>query len=209
MGASLRKELFGDDSDSDINSVTEGEEEIPADAAQSNRKAASVAIKTYEKFLIDQEDYIEDGEGKKRPLKRPRGENRPYDKTASDILYQLCAYTEVTAEQTTNLLQLGANPNYVAKGNHGNRMLHMLARRGVSPSAVYALLAAGGTAHSVNRFNQTPLMLACDTVRTGQTLEIVKILCREKKGLNLELRDLGGNSALLNTIYKSNPWVCR
>lgn len=202
MGSALRKELFGDDADECVEGERTGvEPDGPSEAAH--------ALSDYHTFIDGQHDFEEDAKDRNIKIGRPRGENRPFDEAASEILYRMCAHTEVTAEQTSMLLHYGANPNYIAKGNRGNGPLHLLAKRGLAPAAVSALVAAGGAAHAVNAFNQTPLMLACDTVRTGHTLEIVRILLNHKKGLNLELRDLGGNSALLNSIYKSNPWICR
>ena len=211
MGSSLRKELFGDDDESDTNSevnevqsAQESTNEVKH--VDVNRKESRKARKDYEVFIDGQQDYIENEKEKQIQIKSDRSEVKHI---ASDILYRLCTYCDITIQQTIDLLHYGADPNFAPPGSRGNTLLHVLARRGISPESVEALLGAGAIAHSLNGFNQTPLMLACDTVRTGPTLKIVKLLCNVKSGLNLEWRDVGGNSALLNAIFRSNPWVCR
>lgn len=223
MGQTIRKDLFGDSdssdgADSNEEEDTEGADQDVSVEIKSKKRIGQHVEEEYEKFIDGQRDFEDPGGAKAPPKPLFEGlavqdidfsSSGAFDAEASELLFRLCSYADVKIAQVENMLKFGADPNYIPKGQKLNSNLHMLARRGVSPACVRRLLAAGADPHALNAYNQTPLMLGCDTVRTGDSLEIVRILCQQRKGLNLELRDSGGNSALMNSIFKSNPLICR
>ena len=109
------------------------------------------------------------------------------------------------------LLEAGADPNALLDTKTGNTLLHHCVRKGLVTREDYAvlhlLISAGADINWQNNRNQTPLMLACDTVREGNT-KIVRLLLAQE-GTKTELRDVGGSTALMLAIFKNNIWIVR
>lgn len=132
--------------------------------------------------------------------------NKPLRRDASEVLFKLCQHAKVSVIDVIDVLELGADVNY--QGKKGFAALHWVAKRGHS-HVLWALLQpqVGANINIVDNRNATPLMYACDSMSSEQAVIVREILNTDKAKVNI--RDSGGNTALLNAIYKNNVWVVR
>mmetsp|Transcript_16403 Transcript_16403/g.24719 ORF Transcript_16403/g.24719 Transcript_16403/m.24719 type:complete len:434 (+) Transcript_16403:94-1395(+) len=104
-------------------------------------------------------------------------------------------------------LERGADPNAII-GDGLERPIHRAAKK-ASPKVIEYLLRAGADVNALNSRNQTALIIASDTKRVdGGYIAVIRLLCRYP-GSKLEARDIGGNTPLLNGIFRNNVWVTR
>lgn len=128
-----------------------------------------------------------------------------FNDKASEMLVQACTYRYVNIYNIVSLLENGADPN--AESNRfGNSCLHILCKRGHYLGILY-LLRANADVNKVNNLHQTPLMFVCDT-KIVDFLKAVYLLLSQPN-IKLEVRDAGGNSALMGAIFKNNVWITR
>lgn len=206
MGQALYSELFGEWSSPDDWS----------DAGSAS--LSSKAMDAYDAFVMGEQDFTDKELPSSEPdclprfIRTPR--SKPYVKTekynddASLILYRLCQHCRVRVDQIETMLNLGADPNFIMhREKLTNSLLHLLVRKSNFEGVEY-LLRMGAKSNITNAFNQTPLIVACDTVRGGDAVRIVRLLL-EQKNPKIESRDTGGASALMSAVFKSNPWICR
>lgn len=154
---------------------------------------------------------------------------------ASEVLLNLCRYRTIDIFDVIELLELGASPNYRPKSkkhhrpdsarddlnktkhdrgmpqdsySNGASALHWCARRGHT-HVLWALLQpqVGADVNITDNRNTTPLMAACDSKSSAQVYFVRELLKHPK--IRVNVRDSGGNTALLNAIYKNNVWVVR
>ena len=129
-----------------------------------------------------------------------------YTPEASEMLLTAFQTKRLNLTRICNLLEAGGNPNTHFTDNFQQSLLHAAVRK-MNLRAVRYLIDAGADVNALNTRHQTPLMLACDT-KIKHGIHIVRYLVR-CKGVNLHVRDAGGNSALVNAIFKENPDVVR
>ena len=79
------------------------------------------------------------------------------------------------------LLEIGADPNYVATDDYCNTPLHLMARK-ARWLGFYYLVKAGADVNVVNTLLQTPLMVACDSDIGGPRLRIIDIILEQPGG---------------------------
>lgn len=129
-----------------------------------------------------------------------------YNKESSEMLLRCFQQKRLHLSNIVKLLENGADPNTRFPDNFLQSMLHAAVRK-VNLRAVKYLIDAGADVNSLNTRHQTPLMLACDTT-VAHSIHIVRYLvgC---EGVNLHVRDSGGNSALVNAIFKEQPHTVR
>jgi ankyrin repeat protein len=84
--------------------------------------------------------------------------------------------------------------------------LHWCARKGHYLALKY-LLKGGADVNSLNSRHQTPLILACDT-RRSSNVNVVNIILKQPN-VKLNIRDVGGSTALMCAIFKTNVWITR
>lgn len=154
---------------------------------------------------------------------------------ASEVLLNLCRYRTLDIYDVIELLEIGASPNYRPKSkkhhrpdsareelnknrhdkgmpqdnySNGATALHWCARRGHT-HVLWALLQpqVGADVNITDNRNTTPLMAACDSKSSAQVYFVRQLL--QHPQIRVNVRDSGGNTALLNAIYKSNVWVVR
>lgn len=144
---------------------------------------------------------------------------------ASEILLNLCKSKSVSIYDVIDLLELGASTNFVERKTFhhihvdeddpqvmekpsGKTCLHYCAKRG-HVHILWALLQKdmNTNVNATDHRNSTALMIACDSAMPHQA-EVVRILLKQPN-IKLNIRDSGGNTALLNCIYKGNIWVLR
>jgi hypothetical protein len=130
-----------------------------------------------------------------------------YDDEQTEILKRYCESRRPASLGVINCLENGADPNAIV-GKNKSRPLHAFARLG-NTSVIEYLIKAGADVNIQNTQIQTPLMIACDTKRcdSGQ-LGVVRLLLSQK-GINLNVTDVGGNTALLNAIFRNNVYITR
>lgn len=182
----------------------------------------------YEDYMEGEEDY-----GKSKPLKKIIREGfdysirlikvytgfydisrarslvkKPPSQALNLALINVCKALEVRTSHVLKLLELGANPNY-QEGERLDTPMHWAVRRGAYLSLKY-LVYAGGDPWITNNRYQNVLIEACDCKRTGSQMWIIRFLLSLKNArLKIDLRDSGGNSALLNAVFNNNVWICR
>ena len=122
-----------------------------------------------------------------------------FNETASNILYQYCKSKWFWCPTMIRLLEIGADPNYVATYDYSNTPLHLMARKGRWLAFLY-LVQAGANVNAVNTLMQNSLMLACDSTIAGPRLRIIDIILKQP-GAILDARDAGGMRQL--SIYFS------
>lgn len=158
---------------------------------------------------------------------------KPLDE-ASEVLLNLCRYRTIDIFDVIELLELGASPNFRPKSKKHSRpdsrgtaaydksdpglpkdtycngacALHWCARRGHT-HVLWALLQpqVGADVNITDNRNTTPLMAACDSKSSDQVYIVRELL--KHPAIRVNVRDSGGNTALLNAIYKNNTWVTR
>eukprot|EP00602_Paraphysomonas_sp_CaronLab_P002416 CAMPEP_0185033292 /NCGR_PEP_ID=MMETSP1103-20130426/22080_1 /TAXON_ID=36769 /ORGANISM="Paraphysomonas bandaiensis, Strain Caron Lab Isolate" /LENGTH=417 /DNA_ID=CAMNT_0027569507 /DNA_START=234 /DNA_END=1487 /DNA_ORIENTATION=+ len=135
----------------------------------------------------------------KHPLK--------YDAYQTGILAEELAHKKPDVYFCVRALENGADPNAII-GDGLERPLHRAAKKG-SPKIIEYLLQAGADINAVNARNQTALIIASDTKRVDSGyIGVIRFLCRFP-GSKIEARDVGGNTPLLNAIFRNNVWVTR
>jgi len=128
-----------------------------------------------------------------------------YNHNASALLLQVCSRRLISVFNIVNLLEVGGDPDTVSERN-GQTLLHLLCRKGNYLGVLY-LIKAGADINKVNNFHQTPIMLASDTKRV-ESHKIVELLAKQPN-IKIEVRDSGGNTALMSAIFKNNAWITR
>lgn len=130
-----------------------------------------------------------------------------YDSTQTNLLATECLSKIPSAIHCLEYLERGADPNAII-GDGLLRPLHAVARK-ANVLLLQCLVEAGADINAQNARNQTPLILACDSSRTDSSyLSVIRYLVRRPDS-KLNLRDVGGNTALLNGIYRNNVWITR
>jgi hypothetical protein len=128
-----------------------------------------------------------------------------FNEPASKVLYSYCKEKWFWTPTLIRLLEIGADPNYVATDDYCNTPLHLMARKARWLGFLY-LVQAGADVNAVNTLMQTPLILACDSDIAGPRLRIIDIILKQP-GAVLDARDAGGTSALGAAVFKNNIWI--
>jgi hypothetical protein len=119
-----------------------------------------------------------------------------YDSTQTQILANEIKSRNPDTFFVVRALETGADPNVII-GKHIERALHRAARKG-NVKIVEYLVQAGADINALNGRHQTPLIVATDTKRTDKAyIDVVRFLARHRDA-NIEIADVGGNTALLN-----------
>lgn len=139
------------------------------------------------------------------PEKTDGDEPATFNEAASKALYAYCKEKWFWTPTLIQLLEIGADPNYVATNDYCNTPLHLLARKARWLGFHY-LVQAGANVNAVNTLMQTPLILACDSDIAGPRLRIIDIILKQP-GAVLDARDAGGTSALGAAVFKNNIWI--
>ncbi len=127
---------------------------------------------------------------------------------ASEVLINMCmGQAKVSIYDVVDLFELGASSNYQRK-KKGDTALHWVAKRGLYDILwIFLQEELNTNVNIVDSRNCTALMYACNSSSSYQQ-KIVKDLLKIPN-IKLNIRDSGGNTALLNAIYKNNVWVVR
>jgi hypothetical protein len=132
---------------------------------------------------------------------------RAYEPLQSNILATECLSKYPNLLTCVEALERGADPNVVIADGL-MRPLHLVAKKS-NVLLVECLIAAGADINAQNGRNQTPLILASDsTISDSSYLAVIRYLAHRRDS-RINLRDVGGNTALLNGIYRSNVWITR
>jgi ankyrin repeat protein len=132
---------------------------------------------------------------------------KKFDPIQTKLLASECLAKVPSLMHCIDYLEKGADPNAII-GDGLMRPLHAVAKKSNS-LLVQSLVSAGADINAQNGRNQTPLILASDSVITDSSyIAVIRYLARRADS-KIDLRDVGGNTALLNGIYRNNVWITR
>jgi hypothetical protein len=132
---------------------------------------------------------------------------KTYNSHSSHILATECNSKDPNLYLCIRAIEKGADPNIII-GPELTRPLHAVVRR-AKVLLVRYLVEAGADINALNGRNQTPLIVATDTQRTDYNYMSVIHYLSHHRSIKLNLSDVGGNTALLNAIYRNNVWITR
>lgn len=132
---------------------------------------------------------------------------KEYNPIQTNLLATECLSKVPSVIDCLEYLEHGADPNAII-GDGLLRPLHAVARK-ANVLLLQCLVEAGADINAQNARNQTPLIVASDSARTDSSyISVIRYLARRPDS-KINLRDVGGNSALLNGIYRNNVWITR
>jgi ankyrin repeat protein len=132
---------------------------------------------------------------------------KEFDPIQTKLLAAECLSKAPSLIHCIEYLEKGADPNAII-GEGLLRPLHAVARK-CNVFLVQCLVAAGADINAQNGRNQTALMIASDSEVTDSSfLSVIRYLAHRRDS-KINLRDVGGNTALLNGIYRNNVWITR
>jgi ankyrin repeat protein len=132
---------------------------------------------------------------------------REFDPIQTNQLASECLSKAPSLMHCLECLENGADPNAII-GEGLLRPLHAVARK-FNVMLIQCLIAAGADINAQNGRNQTALIIASDSEVTDSSyLSVIRYLARRRDS-KINLRDVGGNTALLNGIYRNNVWITR
>lgn len=130
-----------------------------------------------------------------------------YNILQTNILSFECLSNEPNLFNCIEALENGADPNAII-GDGLMRPIHAIAKK-ANVLLIQCLILAGADINAQNGRNQTALLIASDSIRTDSGyIAVIKYLSHRKNS-KINLRDVGGNTALLNGIYRNNVWITR
>ena len=131
---------------------------------------------------------------------------KKYSREATAQIVNLFDIKKLNLVRMINLLEAGANPNALIAHRFYQSLVHAAVRK-FNLRAVHYLIEFGANVNILNTRHQSPLMIACDT-KVPHSINIVRYLLTIP-GIDINCRDAGGNSALVNAIFKENPQIVR
>lgn len=132
---------------------------------------------------------------------------KKFDPIQTKLLASECLSRVPSLMHCIEYLEKGADPNAII-GEGLMRPLHAVAKKS-NVLLVQCLVDAGAEINAQNGRNQTPLILASDSIITDSSYIAVIRYLAQRADSKIDLRDVGGNTALLNGIYRSNVWITR
>jgi ankyrin repeat protein len=132
---------------------------------------------------------------------------KKFDPIQTKLLASECLAKVPSLMYCIDYLEKGADPNAII-GDGLMRPLHAVAKKS-NVLLVQSLVDAGADINAQNGRNQTPLIIASDSIITESSyIAVIRYFAR-RANCKIELRDVGGNTALLNGIYRNNVWITR
>lgn len=132
---------------------------------------------------------------------------KTFNNDYTQMLISLCKSRNADTVSVLHCLENGADPN-VEWGKTLDRPLHAFSRQGNYMVMKY-LVQAGADINALNGMVQTALMNACDTTRTDRgQLNVIRYLLSVPR-VKVDVVDVGGNTALLNAIFRNNVYVTK